>query len=361
MCKQASARRATFIFARLLACGAVVACSTNGMGLGVRDAQVDSPSQSSGGNLGLGGNLGAGGGTSTDGSGGRSGTGGATGLGGAMNSGGVTGTGGGVGVGGNLGTGGIAVGGTTGNNCYDSSGQIVASAKTCTSASDCRMQTIYTCCGSDLAIGLARTASCSFAIPVCGDLGCAKNVYPQAEDGRTPELGGSLAVACEQNQCTTYVTSPAGTGGAGAVGGGGAGGAGGSGGTSAGGSTGGRDGSAGDASTGACETDNDCVFRSEAGCCGMCLAVSDPVPPMIPCGRMCFGELNCACVDHHCTEGTLPLNSPCEPEHDLCQGGTKCCAACGPHPLDGSSGCEAPACASATYGSDGVAQCPETA
>jgi hypothetical protein len=229
-----------------------------------------------------------------------------------------------------------------------------ASAKACTGASDCRIATIYTCCSSDLVVGLARTVSCYFAIPDCGDLGCAKNIYPQAEDGRTTELGGSIAVECKQNLCTTYVTGASGTGGVGGTGG--AGGAGSGGATS----PGGRDGSVADAGTGACETDNDCVFRSEAGCCGMCLAVDDPVPPSIPCGRMCLGILNCACVDHRCTEGTLPLNSPCEPDHDLCQGGTKCCVACGPRPLDGSSGCAAPVCTSATYGSDGVPHCPET-
>src|SRR5262245_45037886 len=30
--------------------------------------------------------------------------------------------------------------------------------------------------------------------------------------------------------------------------------------------------------TGACSSDSDCVFRTEAGCCGLCLARTDPVP-----------------------------------------------------------------------------------
>ncbi len=41
------------------------------------------------------------------------------------------------------------------------------------------------------------------------------------------------------------------------------------------------------AAQGACETDQDCIFRASSGCCGMCLAKDDLIPPGIPCGAAC--------------------------------------------------------------------------
>jgi hypothetical protein len=61
----------------------------------------------------------------------------------------------------------------------------------------------------------------------------------------------------------------------------------------------------------------------------MCLAVSDPVPAMIPCGRMCFAYTGCACVAGKCATGTLPPGTACEMDHDLCGGGERCCFTCG--------------------------------
>src|SRR5258706_812464 len=37
-----------------------------------------------------------------------------------------------------------------------------------------------------------------------------------------------------------------------------------------------------DAGQGFCETDSDCIFRAQSGCCGMCLAKTDPIPPPLP-------------------------------------------------------------------------------
>jgi hypothetical protein len=61
----------------------------------------------------------------------------------------------------------------------------------------------------------------------------------------------------------------------------------------------------------------------------MCLAVKDPVPAMIPCGRMCFTYNTCACVAGKCSVGTLALGTTCAVDHDLCGGGTRCCKTCG--------------------------------
>jgi hypothetical protein len=231
--------------------------------------------------------------------------------------------------------------------------------KGCVLDGDCTTATIRTCCGSDLAVGLAKTASCTFPTPNCSGLGCAKMLYPRAEDGVTGDANSTVTVRCSASLCKSFVVWPPGAGGAsgsgstsGAGGAAGAGGMIGSGGaTSTGGATG-RDASAGDASTGACTTDSDCVFRANAGCCGKCLAVSDPVPPTIPCGAACSAYTTCACVNGQCAVGTLPVNSACQTSHDLCQVNTKCCTACG-------IGCVAPVCTPVVSSSTGVS-CPQT-
>lgn len=269
--------------------------------------------------------------------------------------------GGSQGSGGTGGNGGApASGGTSGNACLDSSGAVSATVKACASPNDCTTTTIRTCCGSDLAVGLAKTASCTFPVPDCTGLGCAKMLYPRTDDGDTADANSIVNVRCRVNLCTTYVSRPPGAGGASGTGGaggmsetGGAGGASGSGGSS------GKDAAAGDAATGVCTSDGDCVFRSSAGCCGQCLAVNDPVPPTIPCGARCADYTTCACVNGHCSVGTLPLNSSCDTAHDLCQVNTKCCIACGPRPLDGSSGCAPPVCTTVVTSSAGVG-CPLT-
>jgi hypothetical protein len=297
----------------------------------------------SGGNGGApsGGATGSGGGGATvpGGSGGAKGTGGGGGM-TAPGSGGARGTGGGGGAGG--------TGGATANACLDSSCNVAATVKTCASSADCTTATIRTCCGSDLAVGLAKTASCVFPVPDCSGLGCAKMQYPRTDDGDTADANSVVAVKCSSGLCTSFVNRPPGAGGAGGTGG-----------ASGSGGSGGRDAAAGDAGTGACTSDDDCIFRALAGCCGQCLAASDPVPPTIPCGAACASYTTCACVNGRCSVGTLPVNSSCETTHDLCQVNTKCCVACGPRSIDGGSGCAAPVCTAVVPSSTGVG-CPLT-
>jgi hypothetical protein len=89
--------------------------------------------------------------------------------------------------------------------------------------------------------------------------------------------------------------------------------------------------------TGACQSDTDCVFRPMSGCCGSCLAKTDPVPPQLQCGIACpDGTPSCLCVNNHCSEGTLQANAPCDPNRDLCAPFLKCCLlGGGPAPPDG--------------------------
>jgi hypothetical protein len=252
-------------------------------------------------------------------------------------SGGIAGTGGVVGSGGVTGVGG------SGNPCLDSSGAVSATVKACTTVNDCTQATIRTCCGSDLAVGLAKTASCTFPVPNCSGLGCAKMLYPRTDDGDTANADSMVDVRCLAGLCSTFVNRPPGAGGGSGTGGGS-----GSGGAS------GIDAATVDAGTGACVNDGDCVFRTSAGCCGQCLAVSDPVPPTIPCGAMCPVYSACACVNGRCSLGSLSRGSSCETTHDLCQPGTKCCAVCG---TDGSSSCAAPVCTTPGSSTSGVS-CP---
>ncbi len=275
-------------------------------------------------------------------------TGGAPSLGGNQGNGGMTGAGG-SGVRGTGGSGGApASGGTSGNACLDSSGAVSPTVKACATPSDCTTATIRTCCASDLAVGLAKTASCAFPVPDCSGLGCAKMLYPRTDDGDTADANSIVSVRCQGNLCITYVSRPPGGGGAGGTGGDGGGGG-----------SSGKDAAAGDAGTGACASDSDCVFRSAAGCCGQCLAVSDPVPATIPCGARCADYTTCACVNGRCSVGTLPLNSSCDTAHDLCQVNSKCCIACGPRLTDGGIACMPPVCTGVVSATSGIG-CPLT-
>jgi hypothetical protein len=299
--------------ALLLTASAQLACS--GSSLSLRDAQAD----------------------------GQPATGGVESAGGSLGKGGAAGGSGGA----------SASGGTNGNACLDSSGNVSAAVKSCTIASDCTTSTIRTCCGSDLAVGLAKTASCAFPTPDCSGLGCAKMLYPRTDDGDTADANSAVSVKCLAGLCTSYVIRPptAGAGGSGGVNG--TGGASGTGGVTS------KDAAAADAATGACTTDGDCVFRAMAGCCGQCLAQGDPVPPTIPCGAACAAYTTCACVNGHCSVGSLPSGSSCDTAHDLCQVNTKCCIACGPRPTDGSTGCALPVC-TAVVSSTTAVGCPLT-
>jgi hypothetical protein len=115
-----------------------------------------------------------------------------------------------------------------------------------------------------------------------------------------------------------------------------------------------------DAGNGSCATDNDCIFRAAAGCCGVCLAKSDPIPPSLPCGAACrIGPPSCVCENHRCAIGTLPTGATCDPNHNLC-GYSMCCPQCGGFPVEGGVSCSAPVCTQpATFG--GNLMCPPAA
>jgi hypothetical protein len=138
-------------------------------------------------------------------------------------------------------------------------------------------------------------------------------------------------------------TSPDGSGaadgaaGAGGQGGGGAGGTGGAAGTG-----------------GPCATDADCAFHSEAGCCGMCLAKTDAVPPTIPCGANCGTPPSCLCIDGRCREGTLTPGAGCDLSRSQCGRNLMCCRLCSPV----GAGCGSPTCETPiTY--SGLPVCPQ--
>jgi hypothetical protein len=326
-----STKTLAFVSAVLLAASAQSACGSKSS-LGTRDVGAGGE-PGTGGSISSGGIPGAGGVTSSGGgvtSGGSISSGGVPGAGGVTSSGGKLGSGGAPGNGGATSRGGS--GGAGGNACLDNNGNVSTTVKGCASDSDCTTATIRTCCGSDSVVGLTKTASCAFPIPDCSGLGCAKMLYPRAEDGVTADANSTVVVRCSASLCSTFVVWPPGAG----------------------------DASTDDAGTGACTTDNDCVFRANAGCCGKCLAVSDPVPPTIPCGAACAAYTTCACVNGHCAVGTLPANASCETSHDLCQVNTKCCTACGPRPLDGGTGCAPPVCTSVVPSSAGAGVCPQT-
>ncbi len=115
--------------------------------------------------------------------------------------GGSTATGGSSGTGG---TGGASAS-RSGNSCYDSSGTIATTAKTCTLASDCRQAVQPTCCGAISEVGLARSSSCTFPSLSCGNLDCASFTYQLAEDGNNAAQGGFIALDCVSGQCKTLV------------------------------------------------------------------------------------------------------------------------------------------------------------
>lgn len=155
----------------------------------------------------------------------------------------------------------------------------------------------------------------------------------------------------------------AGTGGAGgqaggngdaAVGADGAAGAGGQGGSGAAGGMGG--GSGGTAGGGPCATDGDCAFHTEAGCCGMCLAKTDVVPPTIACGANCGTPPSCLCIEGRCREGNLTSGSSCDLSRSECGRNLMCCRLCSPV----GAGCDSPRCATPMTFS-GLPMCPQPA
>ena len=85
-----------------------------------------------------------------------------------------------------------------------------------------------------------------------------------------------------------------------------------------------------DAGQGVCDTDSDCIFRPESGCCGVCLAKTDPIPPHLLCGVLCPAAApGCVCIDHKCGTGNVQAGQSCQQAHNLCSYGLMCCEQCG--------------------------------
>jgi hypothetical protein len=100
-----------------------------------------------------------------------------------------------------------------------------------------------------------------------------------------------------------------------------------------------------DAGQGACETDTDCIFRPASGCCGVCLAKQDPIPPPIPCGAACSAvPPACVCINGKCGTGTTPIGGTCDRAHNLCGHGLLCCLQCGGPALPDAQNCSPPVC-----------------
>jgi hypothetical protein len=136
-------------------------------------------------------------------------TGGTAASGGTMAQGGRTASGGSADQGGNGGV--VGAGGasssSSGNSCYDSSGTIATTAKTCTLASDCKQVVEPTCCGAISEVGLAKSSSCTFPTPSCENLSCPTYTSQpeQAEDGKNTLQGGTVVLECVSGQCMTFV------------------------------------------------------------------------------------------------------------------------------------------------------------
>jgi hypothetical protein len=105
-----------------------------------------------------------------------------------------------------------------------------------------------------------------------------------------------------------------------------------------------------DAGQGACNADQDCVFRGQSGCCGMCLATTDPIPPPILCGIACsVVPPGCVCINHKCGTGTVPLGQSCQISHDLCAYGLLCCQQCGGPIRPDAQACYPPVCTQPSF------------
>jgi hypothetical protein len=206
-------------------------------------------------------------------------SGGTTASGGTMAQGGSAVSGGSAdqrGNGGMAGAGG-ASSSSSGVSCYDSSGAIATTAKTCTLAGDCVqvVQPTLNCCGAISVVGLAKSSSCTFPTPSCENVSCPifTNPAAQAEDGQDTGQGGTIGVQCVGGQCMTFVMAGGADAAADATGGAtSAGGGAGSGGTQAaggatgtGGSTSTSDGSVSTADLDTCSSDADCTSCNWGG------------------------------------------------------------------------------------------------
>ncbi|HET6284218.1 MAG TPA: hypothetical protein VFH73_24900 [Polyangia bacterium] len=202
-------------------------------------------------------------------------------------------------------------------------------------------------------------------------------VTPAKSDAGGDSGGGSGGTAGGGSGGTVTGSGGAGgsggNGGGGSVGSGGVVGSGGSGGArdaGSGGTGGARDAGSGgsgggavdaarDVAMGGCTTDNDCVFRPGAACCGMCMARLDMQPPQdIVCPAVLCAQppAACVCINGHCGGGMLQENAVCMPQHDLCGSGLRCCQFCSP--LPGGGPCQPTCTRPVTINGNGAPSCP---
>lgn len=140
-----------------------------------------------------------------------SGGGGGGGAGGASAGGaGATGGLGGAGAGGAGATGGLG-GSGGGVSCLTSTGSVDLRYRGCSADADCIARTLPTCCGSDTIVGFSRAAVCTVPQLSCGGLGCAKSIYPVADDGKMVNPGEIVVATCDASSsggriCRTHVT-----------------------------------------------------------------------------------------------------------------------------------------------------------
>ena len=112
---------------------------------------------------------------------------------------------------------------------------------------------------------------------------------------------------------------------------------------------------------GFCNTADDCVYKLAQPCCGSCVGTNDPPLPASRCptGAACVAPPGgCSCVDHQCLDGTLTGGDSCDPQHDMCGLGYKCCQSCGVAPIDGGQSCPAMCVLSMFSSTTGQYLCP---
>jgi hypothetical protein len=209
-------------------------------------------------------------------------------------------------------------------------------------------------------IFVGTLAGCGSIKPLGSDGGAGRD---GGAGGATGGAGGATGGAGGATGGAGGATGGAGGGAGGATGGaggrGGAAGVGGSGGAGGrGGAAGGAGGGSGGAggSRGLCNSDGDCVFKRDDGCCGSCLALADAPVPSTSCGGVlcALPPGGCSCVNHLCARGVLTQGQACDLQHDACGGGLKCCQPCGTPPPCGT----APSCAGVSLDSTGKPICP---
>jgi len=108
---------------------------------------------------------------------------------------------------------------------------------------------------------------------------------------------------------------------------------------------------------GPCSSDADCVFNLTSGCCGACLAKTDPVPPPLPCDAVCGARPSCLCLEGRCREGTLTSGMSCDERRSQCGRDLLCCALCSPIPDGG--GCSSPRCTKPLPSGGTLPVCPQ--